>query len=356
MKKYKILTFLLILVICMTAISLTSYAAEEDHFEVRYYGYEADLRFNISFDEAGIDERQNKWLDVTATYMDYANAPETINYLFLTSTNELDENVYLYYDYDEETGWYKRHFVVCNGYGEPVSCNGKNGDTISKDDVFFLNYLISQDECEHEYKSVENKLDEYCYYDRCIWCGYENSNPHNMEESKTVESTCAAAGYKEYVCKNEGCEYVNKETIARLSHTFTSTVVKMPTCTEKGIREYSCEVCGYSYQAGINALGHNNDIFGNCKRDNCEESSKIDFSWITDTTDSVKSWWNDLWDKDDSDTNNDSDPIGKLFNNFNSSLDKLIILVFGVALVLGIITIAPLVINFFKAIFSKKNK
>lgn len=40
------------------------------------------------------------------------------------------------------------------------------------------------------------------------------------------------------------------------THSYSSTIIKQPTCTESGIRKYTCS-CGNSYTETINAKGHN---------------------------------------------------------------------------------------------------
>lgn len=49
----------------------------------------------------------------------------------------------------------------------------------------------------------------------------------------------------------------NYDQIANVhTHSYSSTIIKQPTCTESGIRKYTCS-CGNSYTETINAKGHN---------------------------------------------------------------------------------------------------
>ena len=52
-----------------------------------------------------------------------------------------------------------------------------------------------------------------------------------------------------------GCEKGNK-----CEHTFSSQVTLFPTCIDVGIKEYSCNKCGYSYDEEIAPLGHSEKI------------------------------------------------------------------------------------------------
>ena len=57
-----------------------------------------------------------------------------------------------------------------------------------------------------------------------------------------------------------GADYVKfSETMSfktQCSHSYTSSITKAATCTEKGKRTYTCSKCGYMYSEDINATGH----------------------------------------------------------------------------------------------------
>ena len=46
------------------------------------------------------------------------------------------------------------------------------------------------------------------------------------------------------------------EVLSMSKHEYTDAVTKQPTCTEAGIRTYTCTVCGQSYTEEVPALGH----------------------------------------------------------------------------------------------------
>lgn len=78
------------------------------------------------------------------------------------------------------------------------------------------------------------------------------------------------------------------------SHSYTSTVTKEPTCTEKGVRTYTCSYDGSTYTEEIPALGH---ALGNwtrdgqhlahtrtCSRSNCSYSETENCKYTVTTT------------------------------------------------------------------------
>jgi hypothetical protein len=98
----------------------------------------------------------------------------------------------------------------------------------------------------------------------CANCGKELSRTrayikalgHQFEVTQTVEPTCTKDGTKTYTCTV--CGVIKTETISRLGHKYTETVVK-PTCTTAGYTVYTCtrKTCGNSYRDNYtNALGH----------------------------------------------------------------------------------------------------
>lgn len=52
-------------------------------------------------------------------------------------------------------------------------------------------------------------------------------------------------------------------------HVYTSSVTKQPTCTEKGIKKFTCPSCGDTYTEDISALGHN--YIGSVTEPTCTE-------------------------------------------------------------------------------------
>ena len=70
----------------------------------------------------------------------------------------------------------------------------------------------------------------------------------------TKQPTCTAEGTKTKTCTK--CNATVTETIAKLSHSYTTTVVA-PTCTAGGYTLHKCSVCGTSYKDNTTkATGH----------------------------------------------------------------------------------------------------
>ena len=119
----------------------------------------------------------------------------------------------------------------------------------------------------------------------CDECGEKDSDhKHSYTETITKQPTCTEAGEKTYTCdcgdtytvvipatghhygdddKCTGCGELNPDH----KHSYTETITKQPTCTEKGEKKYTCG-CGDSYTEEIAAKGHN-FVDGECT--NCGE-------------------------------------------------------------------------------------
>ena len=70
----------------------------------------------------------------------------------------------------------------------------------------------------------------------------------------TKQPTCTSEGTKTKTCTK--CNVTVTETIAKLSHSYTTTVVA-PTCTTDGYTLHKCSVCGTSYKdSTTKATGH----------------------------------------------------------------------------------------------------
>ena len=96
---------------------------------------------------------------------------------------------------------------------------------------------------------------------KCSVCGtsYKDSTTkatgHSYGNSVvTKQPTCTSEGTKTKTCTK--CNATVTETIAKLSHSYTATVVA-PTCTADGYTLHKCSVCGTSYKDNTTkATGH----------------------------------------------------------------------------------------------------
>ena len=106
----------------------------------------------------------------------------------------------------------------------------------------------------------------------CTRCGKSESEEilpalgHDYAET-VVPPTCTERGYTLYRCERCGDNYKGDFVDAE-EHDYAETVVP-PTCTEPGYTAYLCTRCGDSYReetAGEEALGHDADEYGFCRR------------------------------------------------------------------------------------------
>ena len=79
---------------------------------------------------------------------------------------------------------------------------------------------------------------------------------HTWDEGKvTTEPTCTEAGVKTYTCTV--CKETKTEAIAALGHKWDDgKVTTEPTCTEAGVKTYTCTVCKETKTETVAALGH----------------------------------------------------------------------------------------------------
>ena len=97
---------------------------------------------------------------------------------------------------------------------------------------------------------------------------YHYGKPHSYIETITQEPTCTENGVRTYTCE---CGDSYTETIPATGHNYGDFVVTKPaTCTEDGVKTYTCE-CGDSYTETIPATGHNYGDFVVTKSATCTE-------------------------------------------------------------------------------------
>lgn len=312
----------------------------------------------VPFSILGVNEQSPLWSDVTTWFMDEIG---TYPYFITSYDDGYDLLVAFLYFWDETEEAYTARYLFYDPDGIVSTLDESAYDLCGE--ALYLKPLIIPDECVHEYEQVGSELidyDDYCYYQLCKLCFNVDYLEHDYVLKEKIEPICGTVGSEIWECCNVCCGHeVTIEIKATAKHSFNDgVVITEPTCTEGGIRKYTCSVCDYSYQATINALGHDKNFWGTCQRSGCDEklfSLNLDFSRFSDTTDSIKSWWNDLWGNDKSDiSGDDKNFFDELSDDFNKTLDKLLALVLGVAVIFVILTFVPLIINFFKAIFSKK--
>ena len=86
--------------------------------------------------------------------------------------------------------------------------------------------------------------------------GHKAGDP--VVENSTAASCGAAGSYDEVVY----CTVCDKElsrtthTVDATPHSYKATITANPSCTEAGVKTFTCSVCGDSYTEAIDALGH----------------------------------------------------------------------------------------------------
>ena len=131
-----------------------------------------------------------------------------------------------------------------------TKCNATVTETIAKTSHKYANTVVSPT-CT---------ADGYTLH-KCSVCGtsYKDSTTkatgHSYGNSVvTKQPTCTSEGTKTKTCTK--CNATVTETIAKLSHSYTTTVVA-PTCTADGYTLHKCSVCGTSYKdSTTKATGH----------------------------------------------------------------------------------------------------
>ena len=150
-------------------------------------------------------------------------------------------------------GLHEWNLVCINGeyyYIDPTNVNSRD---IAGDQAFLFGsnsaigwYIPSgQDVSWNTEKISEVKEYNYRYYHSDC-----NSN-HKFEESPNSEpAKCTIDGYRIWYCTNTGCHAYKKEGIPHEGHHFDpeeGEVTKEPTCTEEGIRKFTCKNCKNEY-------------------------------------------------------------------------------------------------------------
>ena len=81
---------------------------------------------------------------------------------------------------------------------------------------------------------------------------------HSTTELRNVKAaTCSAEGYTgDTYCKTCGTKTKSGTAVAKLTHSYTSTITTAPTCTQAGVKTFTCSKCGDKYTETIAKKGH----------------------------------------------------------------------------------------------------
>ena len=100
---------------------------------------------------------------------------------------------------------------------------------------------------------------------KCTVCGavLKAAGDHTWNEGEiTKEATCTQDGVKTYTCEN--CGETKTETIPAAHKWDEGKVTKEPTCTVKGVKTYTCSVCGKTKTEEIATVAHKYGSDGKC--------------------------------------------------------------------------------------------
>lgn len=99
-------------------------------------------------------------------------------------------------------------------------------------------------------------------------------NHQNTELRNTKEASCTAEGYTgDIYCKDCGVKLQTGKTIAKKAHTWDAGVITTPaTCTEKGVKTYTCTSCGGTKTNELPSTGHKQKEVRNKKVATCMQS------------------------------------------------------------------------------------
>lgn len=122
--------------------------------------------------------------------------------------------------------------------------------------------IAKSDECTtHSFGEWEHMTVATCSTEgkdtrSCHICGYKETKSlpalgHSYTAKVTKEATCTEKGVKTFTC---ACGDTYKEEIAALGHNYTSKVTKEATEKEDGIRTFTCGICNHTYTEVIPKL------------------------------------------------------------------------------------------------------
>ena len=162
-----------------------------------------------------------------------------------------------------------QHIEIRNKKEATCTETGYTGDTYCKDCGTKLSSGEVISKKAHDYE-VKDRQEPTCTTDGyvlsvCKVCRDEKqeilpaTGHQHTEIRNKKEATCKAEGYTgDMYCKDCGEKLSDGKTIAKTTeHTWDAgKVTKAATCTEKGVKTYTCTVCGATKTEEIAATGH----------------------------------------------------------------------------------------------------
>lgn len=188
-----------------------------------------------------------------------------------------------------------QHTEVRNEKEATCTETGYTGDTYCTDCGVKLSSGEVISKKAHDYE-VKDRQKPTCTTDGyvlsvCKVCGDEKKETlpatghQHTEIRNKKEATCKAEGYTgDMYCKDCGEKLSDGKTIAKTTeHTWDAgKVTKAATCTEKGVKTYTCTVCGATKTEEIAATGHQHTEVRNKVEATCTKEGYSGDTYCTD--------------------------------------------------------------------------
>lgn len=195
-----------------------------------------------------------------------------------------------------------QHTEVRNEKEATCTETGYTGDTYCKDCGVKLSSGEVISKKAHDYE-VKDRQKPTCTTDGyvlsvCKACGDEKKETlpatghQHTEIRNKKEATCKAEGYTgDMYCKDCGEKLSDGKTIAKTTeHTWDGgKVTKAATCTEKGVKTYTCTVCGATKTEEIAATGHQHTEVRNKVEATCTKEGYSGDTYCTDCGEKLSS-------------------------------------------------------------------
>lgn len=195
-----------------------------------------------------------------------------------------------------------QHTEIRNKKEATCTETGYTGDTYCKDCGTKLSSGEVISKKAHDYE-VKDRQKPTCTTDGyvlsvCKACGDEKqevlpaTGHQHTEIRNKKEATCKAEGYTgDMYCKDCGEKLSDGKTIAKTTeHTWDGgKVTKAATCTEKGVKTYTCTVCGATKTEEIAATGHQHTEVRNKVEATCTKEGYSGDTYCTDCGEKLSS-------------------------------------------------------------------
>lgn len=118
------------------------------------------------------------------------------------------------------------------------------------------NYIVTE---EKSPTCTENGWNKY----ECTQCGDTQVvtaySPGHKYSVQNTPATCVKQGCNKYTCTVCGYSYIEQLGLPS-GHSYTSRIIKEANCTDDGMRENICDLCGEKTETRIAAHGHSYEI------------------------------------------------------------------------------------------------